>query len=53
MDNKRIQKYDQVISELLALYEISSIPFLYSEESLVEEIREKAVRLKYAVKISW
>jgi len=45
MDNKRIQKYDQVISELLALYEISSIPFLYSEESLVEEIREKAVRL--------
>ena len=45
MDNKRIQKYDQLISELLALYEISSIPFLYSEESLVEEIREKAVKL--------
>ncbi len=45
MDNKRIQKYDQLISELLALYEISSIPFLYSEESLVEEVREKAVRL--------
>jgi len=45
MGNKRIQKYDQVIYELLALYEISSIPFLYSEESLVEEIREKAVRL--------
>lgn len=45
MDNKKIQKYDQLISELLALYEISSIPFLYSEESLVEEIREKAVRL--------
>lgn len=45
MDNKRIQKYDQVISELLALYEISSIPFFYSEESLLEEIREKAVRL--------
>ncbi len=45
MDNERIQKYDQVISELLALYEISSIPFLYSEESLVEEIREKAIKL--------
>lgn len=45
MENERIQKYDQVFSELLALYEISSIPFLYSEESLVEEIREKAVKL--------
>jgi PAS domain S-box-containing protein len=47
MNNKRTEKaiYGSVTAELSALYEISSLSFSDSEENLVEEAMEKAVRL--------